>query len=379
VTRAITDIGSHSQLRVWVDLANSPHPLLFAPVIRRLEEKGHEVLVTVRDNAQTVELALARWPASMVVGKESPANPVAKTATLMRRVFALARWARARRPHVAVSHNSYAQIVAARMLGIPVLTAADFEHQPANHLAFRLAKCILMPEALQRTNVGRQGATREKVVFYPGLKEELYIGDFQPDAEILGKLDIDRSGNDPVVVTRTPPTRAIYHRFPNPLFNEILLRLDREPNVRLVVLARHAEQREAIAALDLRNAVIPAAAVDSRSLMYSADLVVGAGGTMTREAALLGVPSLSVFEGSQPAVDRLLEDRGLLRVVHNVADVGIPARRTAEPSPVCNLRQRGAELSEIFVSTIEATARAPRGKRVRLAGGNVADESASAN
>jgi predicted glycosyltransferase len=376
LTQAITDIGSYSQLRVWLDLANSPHPLLFAPVIRRLEEKGHEVLVTVRDNAQTVELALARWPASMVVGKESPANPVAKTATLMRRVFALAGWARARRPHVAVSHNSYAQIVAARMLGIPVLTAADFEHQPANHLAFRLAKCILMPEALQRTNVGRQGATRDKVVFYPGLKEELYIGDFQPDAEILGKLDIDRSGNDPVVVTRTPPTRAIYHRFPNPLFNEILLRLDREPNVRLVVLARHAEQREA---LDLRNAVIPAAAVDSRSLMYSADLVVGAGGTMTREAALLGVPTLSVFEGSQPAVDRLLEDRGCLRVVHDVADVGIPARRTSEPSLLCNLRQRGAELSEIFVSTIEATARAPRGKRVRLAGGNVADESPSAN
>jgi len=379
MTRAITDLGSYSQLRVWLDLANSPHPLLFAPVIRRLEEKGHEVLLTVRDNAQTAELALARWPASFVVGSESPANPAAKTATLMGRVFTLARWARARRPHIAVSHNSYAQIVAARMLGVPVLTAADFEHQPANHLAFRLATVILMPEALRGANVGRQGATRAKVVFYPGLKEELYVGDFLPDAEILGKLDIDRPGDYPVVVTRTPPTRAIYHRFPNPLFNEILLSLDREPNVQLVVLARHAEQREAITAMGLRNAVIPEAAVDSRSLMYSADLVLGAGGTMTREAALLGVPTLSVFEGSQPAVDRLLEDRGLLRVVHNVADVGIPARRTSEPTPLSDLRQRGAELSDIFVSTIEATARAPRGKRVRPAGGNVADESSSAS
>jgi uncharacterized protein len=347
--------------------------------MRRLEEKGHEVLVTVRDNAQTVELALARWPTSIVVGSESPANPVAKTAALTRRAFALARWARAHRPHVAVSHNSYAQIVAARMLRVPVVTGSDFEHQPANHVAFRLATCILMPEALRETNVGRQGATRAKVVFYPGLKEELYIADFQPDAQILGKLGIDRSGNYPVVVTRTPPTRAIYHRFPNSLFNEILLRLDREPNLRLVVLARHGEQREAIAALDLRNAVIPAAAVDSRSLMYSADLVLGAGGTMTREAALLGVPTLSVFEGHQPAVDRLLEDRGLLRVVHDVADVGIPTRRTSEPSALHNLRQRGAELSEIFVSTIEATARAPRNKRVRLARGDVADESASSN
>jgi uncharacterized protein len=374
----VTDIRSYSQLRIWIDLANSPHPLLFAPVMRRLEEKGHEVLVTVRDNAQTAELALARWPASMVVGRESPANPAAKAATLTRRAFALARWARARRPHVAVSHNSYSQIVAARMLGVPVVTAADFEHQPANHLAFRLATCVLMPQALLGTNVSRQGATRAKIVFYPGLKEELYIGDFQPDAEILDKLDVDRLGDDPVVVTRTPPTRAIYHRFKNPLFNEILLRLDCQPNVRLVVLARHAEQREAMTTLDLRNAVIPAAAVDSRSLMYAADLVLGAGGTMTREAALLGVPTLSVYGGSQPAVDRLLEERGLLRLVRSVAEVGVLARRAAEPRALSDLRQRGAELSEIFVSTIETTARIQRRKGVRIAGGNVADESSSA-
>src|SRR4029453_16316040 len=336
--------------------ANSPPPLLFAPLARELGAKGHEVMITARDNAQTVDLAREYWPEATVVGSESPASPVSKTTTLARRVGDLGRWARGRHLDVALSHNSYAQIVAARLLGIPVVTASDFEHQPANHLAFRLATCILMPEALRRTNVSRQGATRAKIVFYPGLKEELYIGDFQPDAEILDKLDVDRLGDDPVVVTRTPPTRAIYHRFQNPLFNEILLRLHREPNVRLVVLTRHAEQREAITTLDLRNAVIPAAAVDSRSLMYAADLVLGAGGTMTREAALLGVPTLSVFGGSQPAVDRLLEERGILRVVRNVADVGIPARRTSEPSALSDLRQRGAELGEIFGSTIEARA-----------------------
>jgi predicted glycosyltransferase len=363
----MTHIGSHSRLRVWIDLANSPHPLLFEPVARMLEEKGHEVLVTVRDNAQTAELARARWPESTLVGRESPANRVAKAATLAGRVFALARWARARRPHVAVSHNSYAQIVAARLLGVPVVTAADFEHQPANHLAFRLATCILMPEALRKTNVARQGATAAKSVFYPGLKEELYVGDFEPDLEILSKLNLERSGRELLVVTRTPPTRAIYHRFPNPLFIETLLSLDREPNVRLVVLTRYAEQREVITALDLRHASVPAAAVDSRSLMYAADVVLGAGGTMTREAALLGVPTLSVFGGSQPAVDRSLEERGLLRVVRSAAEVENPAPRATELTALAKLRQRGAELSEIFVSTIEATAHAPRRKRVPFA------------
>jgi uncharacterized protein len=359
----ITDITLHSHLRVWLDLANSPHPLLFAPVMRRLEERGHEILVTVRDNAQTAELALARWPESMVVGRESPANPLAKAATLTRRAFALARWAGARRPHVAVSHNSYAQIVAARMLGVPVVTAADFEHQPANHLAFRLATCILMPAALQRTNVSHQGATSDKSVFYSGLKEELYIGDFEPDPEIFSKLNIERSDEELLVVTRTPPTRAIYHRFPNPLFVETLLALDREPNVRIIILTRHAEQRESIMALGLRNGFVPGTAVDSRSLMYGADLVIGAGGTMTREAALLGVPTLSVYRGSRPAVDRWLEEEGLLHVIRDAADLGPLTPRPTKPRALSDLRQRGGQLSEIFVSAIEVTAQRPHDKR----------------
>ncbi len=101
------------------------------------------------------------------------------------RIASLVRWARARRPDVALSHNSYAQIAAAGALRIPVVTAMDYEHQPANHLAFRLAKRILLPQALPRSAVARQGATRSKVVTYPGLKEELYVGNFQPDPGVL--------------------------------------------------------------------------------------------------------------------------------------------------------------------------------------------------
>jgi predicted glycosyltransferase len=376
-TERANGVRSRPLLRVWIDLANSPHPLLFAPVARLLEAKGHEVFVTVRDNAQTAELARGRWPSSTLIGRESPANAAAKAATLTRRAFELALWARRRRPDVAVSHNSYAQIMAAHVLGVPVVTASDFEHQPANHLAFRLATCILMPEALRRTNVSQQGATSGKSVFYPGLKEELYLGDFEPDAEILSKLDVERSGDELVVVTRTPPTRAIYHRFPNPLFIETLLALDREPNARIVILTRHAEQREALTSLDLRNGFVPAAAVDSRSLMYAADLVIGAGGTMTREAALLGIPTLSVFRGSRPAVDRWLEEQGLLRVIRDAADVGALAPRATEPRALSDLRQRGAQLSEIFVSAIEATAYVPRRKRNGFAHRRVAERSSS--
>src|SRR4051794_13444850 len=132
-------------MKVWIDLANSPHPPLFAPIADALEQAGHEVILTARDNAQTVELARARWEEVDVIGGETPPKPALKARAIVRRMLDLRRWARVRRPDVALSHNSYAQIAAARTLRIPAVTAMDYEHQPSNHLAFRLASTILLP------------------------------------------------------------------------------------------------------------------------------------------------------------------------------------------------------------------------------------------
>src|SRR5687767_10737997 len=121
-------------MRIWLDLSNSPHVLLFAPVARRLASTGHTVLVTARDNAQTVELARQNWAAVDVIGAESPRGVTAKAGSLAHRARALVAWAGANPVDVALSHNSYAQIVSAAIRRIPTVTAMDFEHQPANHL-----------------------------------------------------------------------------------------------------------------------------------------------------------------------------------------------------------------------------------------------------
>jgi len=335
-------------MKIWIDLSNSPHPLLFAPIARRLEELGHEIGVTVRDNAQTVELALERWPDATIIGGQSPKSRTQKVEVMMARIPLLRRWARSFRADVALSHNSYAQIVAARVLGLPVVTAMDYEGQPANHLAFRLADVILMPEALRHSAARKQGATDRRTCFYAGFKEEIYLGDFEPDTTALASMGVEPNGR-PLVVARTPPSRAAYHQFGNPLFGEAIEALGNDPSVQTVVLVRHPEQREAIRALRLANLIVPEHAIDSRSLMYHANLVVGAGGTMTREAALMGVPTYSVFAGEQPAVDRELERQGVLRRLET-ADALIPVRaRQTAPRPVAELRERASTLVETFV------------------------------
>jgi predicted glycosyltransferase len=339
-------------MKVWVDLSNSPHPLLFAPIVERLESLGHAVRITARDNAQTVELAAQRWDDVEVIGGPSMGGRASKGHAMLSRIRQLASWARAERPDVALSHNSYGQIVAARAIGVHTVTAMDYEHQPANHLAFRLAHTVLLPQALLGTGVRRQGATTRKLRLYPGLKEEIYLGDFQPDADILSATGVERGADSVVVVARTPPSGALYHRSDNPLFIETLQTISQAPNARCVVLARRPDQREAITALSLPNVVVPERAVDARSLMHASDLILGAGGTMTREGALLGVPTLSLFAGRTPAVDRWLEERGVLKRVTALGDLPPLRRRPAEPRNPEDLRARSDELVGQFVTAV---------------------------
>jgi predicted glycosyltransferase len=228
----------------------------------------------------------------------------------------------------------------------------DFEHQPANHLAFRLAHTVLLPDAIPLESVRRQGASPDKVVRYPGLKEEIYLGDFEPDASILESMGIKRVEGEAIVVSRTPPTRALYHGPGNDLYIEALRALGDQSHVRIIVLPRHREQQAQLAQLALPNLTIPEAAVDSRSLIYSSDLFLGAGGTMTREAALLGVPTLSAFAGRRPAVDLALEDQGLLKALTDGGQIQGVGPRRDEPTPLHRLKERARIGSDAFLSAI---------------------------
>ena len=133
-------------MRVWLDMNNSPHPLLLRPIAERFRRKGHEVLVTARDTAMTRELTLARWPDAEIIGSPADASRWQKTTLIVQRVHALRNWAKGRELDLALSHNSYAQILAARSLGIRTVTAMDYEYQPASHLAFRAADRVVIPE-----------------------------------------------------------------------------------------------------------------------------------------------------------------------------------------------------------------------------------------
>ena len=132
-----------SSMHIWIDLANSPHVPFFHALIPEFDARGHTVEITARDFAQTVELAALAGMMAHLVGGHGGGSITGKAGNLVGRATALRKWARNRGFDLAVSHNSYAQIAAAAALGIKSATLMDYEYQPANHLAFRLAGKVI--------------------------------------------------------------------------------------------------------------------------------------------------------------------------------------------------------------------------------------------
>jgi predicted glycosyltransferase len=166
-------------MNVWIDLANSPHVLLFAPIARRLESLGHAVIFTARDNAQTIELARERWADVALIVGPNPGGRRANGKAMLRRVRDLARRARVERPDVAVSHIPTGR--SAARARDPDCDRDGPSPPAGHHLVFRLVDRVLLPSGVDRATVRRQGANPTKMCFYDGLKKEIYLGDFEPD------------------------------------------------------------------------------------------------------------------------------------------------------------------------------------------------------
>jgi len=309
-------------VRVWVDLTNSPHVLVMRPLIEAMRADGHEVEVTARDFAQTLELCDRFGIEHAAVGRHRGGRVASKAVGLASRSVALARWARGRRFDVAMGHGSNDVSVAAKLLRVPSATAFDYEWATAQHqVNCRLARAVVVPDAIPPERLERYGA-RGKIHAYPGLKEEYYLADFEPDPAVLGELGLDRER--PIVVVRTPPEVSLYHRFENPLFRGVLDKLAAS-DAQTVVLLRTPEQRAELGAF-----IVPAHAIDAQSLVAYADLVISAGGTMNREAVALGTPVFTTFEGRLGAVDEALLREGRLRKLDDPGQIQIERKPATE-------------------------------------------------
>ena len=337
-------------MRVWIDITAPAHVLVFRPLIGLLRERGAEVEVTSRHYAQTVGLLELHGIRAELMGAHGGGGRLGKLQAMASRLPALYRFARDRRFDIALAHGSHELTLTARSLGIPSTTTFDYEFAALQHqLGCRAATRVVVPEAIPADRLSGYGLRPPKLLRYPGLKEEYYLSDFEPDPAVLDALGVERSRI--LVVVRTPADVALYHAgIANTLLPRVLDRLGTDEGVHAVVLPRTAEQRDSIQRLALPSLLLPDHAVDAQSLIALSDLVVSAGGTMNREAAALRVPVYTTFAGRLGGVDEQLLREGRLRQLRDPAELELVRHGDA----AARVRRDPAELLELLLSALPA-------------------------
>jgi uncharacterized protein len=312
-------------MRVWVDMTNVAHPVVLRPLVELLEQRGHEVEITARPLSHTLELLDAWGHPYTAIGHHGGASKAGKARAAVDRIARLARFAHGRRLDYALAHASADLPPVCRALQIGNTTMFDYEWATLqHHVICRLASRVLVPEAIPPDRLRRYGAKPPKLVRYPGLKEEYYLASFEPDRSVLQNLGVP--AGEPVCVVRTPPSYALYlGGSENELLPPLLRQLEGQ-GCWTVVLARNADQRSAVNSLGLERTIAPEGAPDGRSLVALADALVSAGGTMNREAAVLGTPVWSIFEGPLGGVDELLVREGRMKILRDPKELTIEHR-----------------------------------------------------
>lgn len=325
---------------IWIDFDNSPHVPLFRPIVAEMQDRGNEVFITSRRHAQTEEL-LRLWNIPHVsVGTHGGKSKVHKILNLIDRARLLRREVKTRPVTLAVSHGSRTQLLAAASMGIRTLVMDDYEYSDQT-LARLFASGMLIPQAIPEDRLKKTGMWTEHLIRYDGFKEEVYLPSFIPDSNFRASLGVPETI---ILVTMRPPSISANYHDPKSeaLFRECLEFFSSSTGVLCLIANRTDAERRLVPdhLLSSGAARILETAVDGLQLLWASDIVVSGGGTMNREAALLGVPAYSVFSGLRPAMDEHLVKTGKLKFLeskHDIEAIPMVARdRTVQCNPTYN-------------------------------------------
>lgn len=288
-------------MKIWFDLSNSPHINMFRAMIRELQRQ-HEVIMTCRPLANTIELLEMHGLEHTVVGTHYGRSLSKKICGFPVRVFQLKRFLEDKQLDVAISQSSFHSPVVARLLGVRSVYMNDNEHAVGNIPAFAFADRIMVPEFVSDQSLERQYANPAKVLRYPGVKEGIYL--WEASARIEAARARRQAGGRRAVFVRPEPWTAQYYKGAHNFLDGLLIGMRAAASV--TVLPRGAEQRDYYRGPQFSGIQVVERPLGIEELAATCDLFIGAGGTMTREMAVLGIPTISVYQDELLDVDRYL-------------------------------------------------------------------------
>lgn len=343
-------------MRIWADIDNAPHVLVLNPLIRELISRGHYVDITASDHGQTIPLLDLYGLNYKAIGRHAGKNTLKKIISTLNRGAMQLLFARKKHFNLAFCHGTRSIFIPVKLLRIPLVQLTDYEHVIALPFVGRWIRRLLIPEVISNGAFNRLGINASQIVKYPGLKEELYVYDFEPDPNLLDEIGVDK--DKIIVLVRPPATMAHYHVSESEqLFWNAIRFLLKHKQVQVVLLPRTSKQLEEfqprLRSYDIyENIIIPSRAIHGPNLIWNADLAISGGGTMNREAACMGVPVYSIYRGPLGAVDRYLSQKGKLKLIENTNMIEDICLEKRIKSNLINKKEQSKYLRRFIVDKI---------------------------
>jgi hypothetical protein len=277
-------------MRIWYDACTGKHVRYASAISKRLRKKGHEIIFTTRRHPDTIPLAKILGEKPTVVGEYNPSSLSSRLEESAKRIIKFSRMFRENPPDIAIAHQSVELCRTAFGLGIPIILTADTPHAVAvNRLTIPFASTVVISKAIPEGFPKKYGA--KNIIRFDGVDEVAWIKNF--------KLKAIPKQKKPLIIVRQIESKAVYAKNQIDFFSLFMKKLESLGNVHFI--PRYYKKEEKIKNKEFS---------DSANLVAHAELVISAGGTLAREAALLGVPSLVVSEIGKTYVNTYLAKKG---------------------------------------------------------------------
>jgi predicted glycosyltransferase len=352
-------------MKVILDILTPKQFMFFPKIAKSLEKRGNTVHMVSRRYREVSRLVERKGINVDVIGEHGGRDLRDKLVASVKRTQALVPVFEEVEPDAAVSFSSPELARASFGLGVPHICLNDSPHAVAvAKLTLPLSEKLLTPKMIAKSAWTGYGIPEDRIVQYDALDPWVWLRDFEPDAAVLDELGL--SQDRPIVTVRMPETQAAYLLGNLTRFSaiaEFVKNLKRiRDELQVVVVPRYAEQVETLLRSTESGIKVCEEVVDGPSLLYYSDVFVGAGGTMSAEAALLGIPTYSSYPGEPYLVERYLVERGLMiretdygRIARGVLEIledPVEARR-AQSSRAQELVSGFEDPVEVIVREIE--------------------------
>lgn len=305
-------------MNIWFDISNSPHINMFYALILQLEQEGHKITITSRPLANTIDLLNQKGLLHQVVGKHYGKNILGKLFGYPIRVLQLWVYLKDKKIDLAVSQSSFHSPLVAHLLGAPSIYTNDNEHALGNLPSFFFATKILLPERFKLNLLSSSSVISRKISYYPGVKEGIYLWRMSKSKNLK---DYSTNGSPLKLYIRPEPSTAQYYNGKQNFLDDVIKELSSIFSI--CILPRSAEQAHHYLGNSFQHIAVAEKPISFEEIANDCDVFIGAGGSMTRELAMIGIPTISVYQGELLEVDKLLIENDLMLHAHTISSKDI--------------------------------------------------------